>query len=36
MGRTAPRVFDDCKDNISFVYAAGDKAKTDAAFAHAA
>src|ERR1700722_3984677 len=32
----APLVFDDCKDNISFVYTAGDKAKTDAAFAHAA
>src|ERR1043165_2888468 len=32
----APRVFDDCKDNISFVYTAGDKAKTDAAFAQAA
>jgi len=32
----APPVFDDCKDNISFVYAAGDKAKTDAAFAQAA
>src|ERR1700732_573497 len=25
----APLVFDDCKDNISFVYTAGDKAKTD-------
>jgi len=32
----APRVFDDCKDNVSFVYTAGDKAKTDAAFAQAA
>jgi aerobic carbon-monoxide dehydrogenase large subunit len=32
----APQVFDDCKDNISFVYTAGDKAKTDAAFAQAA
>jgi carbon-monoxide dehydrogenase large subunit len=32
----APRVFDDCKDNISFVYTAGDKAKADAAFADAA
>src|SRR6516164_1925568 len=32
----APRVFDDCKDNISFVYTAGDKARTDAAFADAA
>src|SRR5215469_4629187 len=32
----APRVFDDCKDNISFVYIVGDKAATDAAFAHAA
>ena len=32
----APRVFDDCKDNISFVYTAGDKAKTDEAIRHAA
>jgi len=32
----APRVFDDCKDNISFVYTDGDKAKADAAFANAA
>src|SRR5262249_16038253 len=32
----APLVFDDCQDNISFVYAAGDNAKTDAAVAHAA
>jgi carbon-monoxide dehydrogenase large subunit len=32
----APLVFDDCKDNISFVYTAGDKAKADAAFAQAA
>jgi carbon-monoxide dehydrogenase large subunit len=32
----APLVFDDCKDNISFVYTAGDKAKADAAFAEAA
>jgi carbon-monoxide dehydrogenase large subunit len=32
----APLVFDDCKNNISFVYTAGDKAKTDAAFAQAA
>src|SRR5215469_12343487 len=34
--RDAPRVFDDCKDNISFVYIVGDKAATDAAFAGAA
>jgi aerobic carbon-monoxide dehydrogenase large subunit len=32
----APRVFDDCKDNISFVYTVGDKAATDAAVARAA
>src|ERR1700693_6264809 len=32
----APRVFDDCKDNISFVYTAGDKPKTEEAFRHAA
>jgi carbon-monoxide dehydrogenase large subunit len=32
----APLVFDDCKDNISFVYTAGDKAKADAAFGQAA
>src|SRR5215470_3289267 len=32
----APLVFDDCKDNISFVYAAGDRQKTEAAFAQAA
>ncbi len=31
----APRVWDDCPDNICFVYAAGDKAATDAAFAQA-
>ena len=31
----APRVHDDCKDNISFVYIEGDKAKTEAAFARA-
>jgi carbon-monoxide dehydrogenase large subunit len=31
----APRVFDDCKDNISFVYVVGDKAATEAAFARA-
>jgi carbon-monoxide dehydrogenase large subunit len=31
----AARVFDDCKDNISFVYVVGDKAATDAAFARA-
>jgi carbon-monoxide dehydrogenase large subunit len=29
----APRVFDDCKDNVAFVYIAGNKEKTDAAFA---
>jgi carbon-monoxide dehydrogenase large subunit len=32
----APRVWDDCPDNISFVYLEGDKAATDAAFARAA
>ena len=32
----APRVWDDCPDNISFVYLEGDKAATDAAFALAA
>jgi carbon-monoxide dehydrogenase large subunit len=32
----APRVWDDCPDNISFVYLEGDKAATDAAFAGAA
>jgi carbon-monoxide dehydrogenase large subunit len=32
----APRVFDDCKDNISFVYTAGDKHRTDTAFGEAA
>src|SRR6267142_2263676 len=31
----APRVFDDCKDNISFVYVVGDKVATEAAFARA-
>jgi carbon-monoxide dehydrogenase large subunit len=32
----APRVWDDCPDNISFVYLEGDKAPADAAFAGAA
>src|SRR5947209_1310973 len=32
----APRVWDDCPDNISFVYLEGEKAATDAAFAGAA
>ncbi len=32
----APRVWDDCPDNLSFVYLEGDKAATDAAFASAA
>src|SRR5215207_7082557 len=32
----APLVWDDCPDNICFVYQAGDKAATDAAFARAA
>src|SRR5271169_6627986 len=32
----APRVWEDCPDNISFVYLEGDKAATDAAFAGAA
>ncbi len=32
----APLVWDDCKDNICFVYTYGDKAATDAAFAKAA
>jgi aerobic carbon-monoxide dehydrogenase large subunit len=32
----APLVWDDCPDNICFVTLAGDKAKTDAAFARAA
>ena len=31
----APRVWDDCADNICFVHLAGDKAATDAAFARA-
>ena len=31
----APRVWDDCPDNICFVHLEGDKAKTDAAFAGA-
>jgi carbon-monoxide dehydrogenase large subunit len=34
--RGAPRVFDDCPDNISFVHLEGDKAATDAAFVRAA
>src|SRR5499427_6525706 len=32
----APRVFDDCPDNIGFVQLFGDKAATEAAFANAA
>ena len=32
----APRVYDECADNISFVELLGDKAATDAAFARAA
>ena len=32
----APRVFDDCPNNICFVHVEGDKAATDAAFARAA
>ena len=32
----APRVWDDCPDNISFVYLEGDKAAADAAFDRAA
>jgi aerobic carbon-monoxide dehydrogenase large subunit len=31
----APRVWDDCPDNICFVHIEGDKAKTEAAFARA-
>src|SRR5712675_1805307 len=31
----APRVFDDCKDNICFVHVGGDKAAADAAFGRA-
>jgi carbon-monoxide dehydrogenase large subunit len=31
----APRVWDDCTDNVCFVHLGGDKAKTDAAFATA-
>src|SRR5262249_49811625 len=31
----APRVYDDCKDNICFVHIDGNKEKTDAAFARA-
>jgi carbon-monoxide dehydrogenase large subunit len=34
--RGAPRLFDDCPDNICFVQLEGDKAATDAAFARAA
>ena len=33
--RGAPRVWDDCPDNICFVHLAGDKAAADAAFARA-
>jgi carbon-monoxide dehydrogenase large subunit len=36
LGPGAPRVWDECPDNISFVYLEGDKAPTDAAFAGAA
>src|ERR1700738_478290 len=32
----APRVFDDCRNNICFVHLEGNKAATDAAFARAA
>jgi carbon-monoxide dehydrogenase large subunit len=32
----APRIFDDCPDNICFVHLGGDKAAVDAAFARAA
>src|SRR5262249_33985782 len=32
----APRVWDECPDNISFIYLEGDKAATDGAFARAA
>jgi carbon-monoxide dehydrogenase large subunit len=34
--RGAPRVYDDCPDNICFVHLEGSKDKTDAAFAQAA
>src|SRR5438045_2743773 len=34
--RGAPRVWDGCRDNISFVYREGDKAAADAAFERAA
>ena len=34
-GAGAPRVFDDCPNNICFVHLEGDKAATDAAFARA-
>jgi len=36
VARDAPRVWDECPDNISNVFQAGDSAKTDAAFASAA
>jgi carbon-monoxide dehydrogenase large subunit len=36
MDVTAPRVWDECPDNVSFVHPMGDKAATDAAFAKAA
>jgi len=35
MAPAAPRVWEDCADNICFVHLAGDKAAADAAFAHA-
>jgi carbon-monoxide dehydrogenase large subunit len=35
MAPSAPRVWDDCADNICFVHLAGDKAAADAAFARA-
>src|SRR5439155_20503130 len=34
-GPAAPRVWEDCADNICFVHLAGDKAAADAAFARA-
>src|SRR5262245_47365476 len=36
MAPGAPRVWEDCADNICFVHLAGDKAAADAAFARAA
>src|SRR5207253_10596224 len=35
MAADAPRVWDDCPDNICFVHEVGDKAATEAAFARA-